>query len=214
MPARDYKDARSSRPRQPPRRPPRHPSQGSWLSFVSGLGTGLVLSLALYLWGAHLPLAQLRSALGITSQEENRTPERVTSVESSSAARENLLPIPSPKFDFYKILPEIEVPVPDWELPEDTSSTEPAEPAENNGAYMLQVGSFKHFGDADSVKARLALIGITANIQRVVINGQDVWFRVHVGPMSDERAVRNTRLKLVENDLDFILLRIGGATGE
>ena len=76
----------------------------------------------------------------------------------------------------------------------------------------MQVGSFKAFEDADRVKATLALHGVTASIQRVVINGQEVWHRVHVGPFVSEEEIRAVRVRLLENGMDSILLRIGGTT--
>ncbi len=42
--------------------------------------------------------------------------------------------------------------------------------AKDKSAYILQMGSFRKFADADRMKARLALIGIEAEIQRVSIN--------------------------------------------
>jgi len=119
---------------------------------------------------------------------------------------------PPAKFDFYKILPEMEVPVKDWQMNEEAveSDTPPAV-LDDAAAYVLQVGSFKNFEDAERAKAGLALRGISANVQRVVINGQDVWFRVHVGPVSDMASLRALRIKLAELDVDFILLKLGGA---
>lgn len=171
---------------------------GSWMSFLSGLGIGLVVALAVYLWSGSLPRpAELVDGLVAD------VPDHYVDPEPARA-------LPRPRFDFYKILPEMEVPVPDWEIPApgdgDDAGLSP-------GTYVLQVGSFKSFEDADRAKARLALRGIAASIQRVVINGQDVWFRVHVGPYSDEAEIRAMRLKLIENDMDFILLRIGSSVG-
>ena len=114
--------------------------------------------------------------------------------------------LPRPKFDFYTILPEIEVSVREWEY---SVKDDEDEPSLAPGIYVLQVGSFKQFDDADHAKARLALRGITARIQRVLINGQNVWFRVHVGPFSGIKDIRAMRIKLIENDMEFILLRIG-----
>jgi len=119
--------------------------------------------------------------------------------------------LPRPKFDFYKILPEMEVPIPQWGVADRSADDTGQEPSLAAGTYLLQVGSFKRFEDADRAKARLALRGISASIQRVVINGQDVWFRVHVGPLTEVSEIREMRVKLVENDMDFILLKIGGA---
>ena len=193
MSPKDYKN--TARPSAKP-----VPRQGSWFSFISGLGVGLLVALAVYLWSGSLPQpAALIANIGsdIESADDFDVPE----IMSDSA---NMLP--RPKFDFYKILPEMEVPVPEWAL---SGGDDDDEPGLASGTYVLQVGSFKQFEDADRAKASLAFRGISARIQRVVINGQDVWFRVHVGPFSKVADIRAMRVKLIENDMDFILLRIG-----
>ncbi|MEQ8231556.1 MAG: SPOR domain-containing protein [Gammaproteobacteria bacterium] len=205
MSPRDYKPAPSRRKKSAGGARP-----GSWLSFLSGLGVGLLIAFGVYLWAGRLPPA------GSASPPPPRATER--RADAAPTAPE----LPRPTFDFYKILPEMEVPIPDWER-ETAPATAPAADADSEdaadggtdetalarGTYLMQVGSFQRFEDADRVKATLALRGITASIQRVVINGQDVWFRVHVGPLSSEEEIRAMRLKLIENDMDFILLRIG-----
>ena len=193
MSPRDYKNAARSVAKPAPRR-------GSWISFISGLGLGLLVALTVYLWRGNLPPpAALISSIG--SEEETADEFDIPVIMSDAANR-----LPRPKFDFYKILPEMEVPVPQWALSGDDDDDEPGLAP---GTYVLQVGSFKRFEDADRAKARLALRGISARVQRVVINGQAVWFRVHVGPYSDVSDIRAMRVKLIENDMDFILLRIG-----
>jgi hypothetical protein len=118
--------------------------------------------------------------------------------------------LPKREFDFYKILPEMEVKVPDWEI----SSPERKQHTDfGRGTYVLQVGSFKQHPDADRAKAKLALRGIRAKIHRVVINGQDVWYRVHVGPYSNISDIQAMRAKLIESGNDFIVLKIGDAGG-
>ena len=74
--------------------------------------------------------------------------------------------------------------------------------------YVLQVGSFKEFEAADEVKAELALLGVPADIQRVVINGQDVRHRVRIGPYKSVTKLQEARDRLIENDLDFMLLKL------
>ena len=194
MNARDYKNAA-------PRAPKVVQRQGSWVSFVSGLGLGLLVALGIYLYAG-----EMRPPLAVPEPREP-VAEADKPVEALPEADATTFEPPRPKFDFYKILPEMEVPVQEWELSE---ADDKKEAGLESGTYVLQVGSFKQFEDADRAKAKLALQGITANIQRVVINGQDVWFRVHVGPLSDVEDIRAMRMKLIENDTDFILLRIGG----
>jgi cell division protein FtsN len=114
-----------------------------------------------------------------------------------------------PKFDFYKILPEIEIKVPEAELaapvpsPASDANTEPA-------TYILQVGSYQRFEEADQAKAQLALQGVQATIQRVVINGQEVWHRVHVGPYRTTADAQATRAKLSQLGMSAIVLKLGG----
>jgi cell division protein FtsN len=193
--AQDYKHS-VARPKAKPRPP------GSWLSFVSGLGIGLTIALFVYLWVDYIPRPGQWGGASRAEQEAS-APIAALSVDSELRSA-----VPEPKFDFYKILPEIEVKVPEWEIKSDQSDQEQAF---SPGTYVLQVGSFQRYADADRAKAKLALQGIRAKIQRVVINGQDVWFRVHVGPFTEMEKIKTMRMKLIESDMDFILLRIGEA---
>src|SRR5690606_38967342 len=126
--------------------------------------------------------------------------------------------LPAPKFDFYKILPEIEVTVPESETVAPPPAAEPGPPEAPTAdaapaappAYVLQVGSFQRFEDADQAKAELALQGVQATIQRVVINGEDVWHRVHVGPFSAVGEAQAMRARLLQIGMQPILLKIGG----
>jgi cell division protein FtsN len=191
--ARDYKNsAAKAKAKQRP--------LGSWVSFASGLGIGLVCAVAVYFWrGEHFNRASVADR-DSTREEETGASQTVNFEEQMDRA------LPKREFNFYKILPEVEVKVPDWEI---SKSTEQERQDFKHGTYVLQVGSFKSYEDADRAKARLALRGILAKIHRVVINGQDVWYRVHVGPFSDLAKIQSMRSKLIESDSDFILLKIG-----
>ncbi len=194
--ARDYKNTTSkAKPKQRP--------LGSWVSFASGLGIGLLCAVAVYFFrGEHFyPAADGDRAERIDQDVE--VSESVNFEEQMDRA------LPKREFNFYKILPEVEVKVPDWEI---SKSAEQREQDFKQGTYLLQVGSFKSYEDADRAKASLALRGILAKIHRVVINGQDVWYRVHVGPFSDLEKIQLMRTKLIESDSDFILLKIGDAS--
>ena len=68
------------------------------------------------------------------------------------------------QFDFYKLLPEMEVAIPPEEVVPPAHDREPVN-------YYLQAGSFRDSADADGRKAELALLGLEATIQTVTING-------------------------------------------
>ena len=197
--ARDYK-------RSPTQSAQERPA-GSWLSFLTGLGIGLVAAIVVYFW---------------TQQPHNRLTSPASGPEAASAPSEEVAapPVESehlslPKFDFYKILPEIEVKVPDEDLTEaqtgESPATSPTEQVEIGTAFILQVASFQNFDDADQSKAQLALQGVQATIQRVVINGQDVWYRVHVGPFPKLTTAQQTRARLAQLGINAIVLKLGGS---
>lgn len=96
-----------------------------------------------------------------------------------------------PKFDFYTILPELEVAIPEQDLVNDKNSTN-----KTGEQFILQAGSFKKFEEADKLKARLALEGIVADIQTVKVNDSDTWHRVRIGPLHDLTTLNQTRRRL------------------
>ncbi|HJX58711.1 MAG TPA: SPOR domain-containing protein [Thiobacillus sp.] len=106
-------------------------------------------------------------------------------------------PEPAPSFDFYKVLPGDA----QGELP---PSTAPAAPATR---YFLQAGAFQNAGDADNLKAQLAMLGVEAVIQTGEVAGKGVFHRVRVGPFSAMDEVDRTRSLLKQNDIPATLVK-------
>lgn len=193
---------------------------GSSLSFVTGLLIGLTVAVVVYFSGlgqrAQAPDAPLSAAPAPVLPESAEPPLVQEDHSAMAPATAASGAVPEPDFDFYKILPEIEVKVPEAEIAAPAPVTEAAPPPVKAGlpaAYVLQVGSFQRFEEADQAKAQLALQGITSTIQRVVIGGQDVWFRVHVGPYTDLKAVQEMRTRLAQAGANVVVLKIGGSAG-
>src|SRR5262249_41374382 len=140
-------------------------------------------------------------------------PEATAPKESEQAVADeaNHKPAPPKKtFDFYSVLPEMEVVIPDAELSAKAraeqqrqqlaaapaqsgaagkAATAPAQPAAPTGGdtgarYVLLAGSYAEPKAADEAKAKLALLGIVAKVQPITINGK-TWNRVMVGPYSN-----------------------------
>lgn len=169
-----------------------------WLWFFAGAMVGaLVASLAWIKQGGVMPQPPV-------AQQETRPqpapPPSLPKVEPEPEA-------PKPRFDFYTVLPEQEVVIPEQEItkpaPQTATSQPPAVPpatatpqrptAEPSGdsVFMLQMGSFRNHNDADRLKARLALLGIQADIQSVTVSGpsgQNTVHRVRGGPYSRSQA--------------------------
>ena len=165
-------------------------------SFFAGLTVGLCVAIIVYFYQYDL------------GQQTQIIRPRVT-VENPELELSQSDDTPPPSFDFYQILPNMEVNVSEWEAEDDEVIKEQAEPsAEKSGIYILQIGSFKQYDAADEVKAKLALMGISADIQRVVINGKDIRHRVRVGPYRDSEKLSMVRQQLTENSLNYILLKL------
>jgi cell division protein FtsN len=125
---------------------------------------------------------------------------------------------PKPHFEFYTILPEMEVVIPDEEiLPPRKSDPVPPEvqeetvqPTETQHAYILQMGSFRNSADAERMKASLALIGIEAEIQKVSINNRDTYHRVRSGPYRSQRELNRVRQRAKDNNINPLVIRLKG----
>ena len=181
MVARDYKRSRG-----------RREGFSGWAGLFIGLAAGLAVGLAFYFFDPRGP--------------EARGPEAKPRPEAEPAsARESATDQQPDQYDFYQMLPNFEVVVPEREvvMPRDS-----AESAETKGAYVLQAGSYRKFEDADRVRAQLALQGIESNVQRVAIDS-DTWHRVRIGPISDAKELDRVRTRLKEAEVDFLVVRVG-----
>ena len=123
-------------------------------------------------------------------------------------------PANRPRFDFYTILPEMEVVVPKDEPTtapppqRDTPSPEPSAAARES--YILQVGSFRRHSDADRLKARLALMGIEASIQKVTIDNKDTYHRVRSGPYRNRQDLDRVRSQLKREGIESVAIKLQG----
>ncbi len=114
-----------------------------------------------------------------------------------------------PRYDFFTVLPEMEVVVPEQELSRKADKTEPASSAAAVGtqdSYILQAGSFRSANDAEQLKAQLALLGSMATVQKVTVNGQ-TWHRVRIGPFQGAREADEMRRMLSDNQIDTLVMK-------
>jgi cell division protein FtsN len=111
------------------------------------------------------------------------------------------------KYDFYEMLPNFEVVVPEKE--KDVKRDLPATArVERPGVYVLQAGSYRNEADADRVRAQLSMQGIDAKVQRVAVDA-DVWHRVRIGPITKLDDLNKLRKQLQAADVDALVIRVG-----
>lgn len=114
-----------------------------------------------------------------------------------------------PRYDFFTVLPEMEVVVPEQELSRKADKAEPTTSTSTEKAgdyYILQAGSFRSATDAEQMKARLALLGSMATVQKVTVNGQ-TWHRVRIGPFQGARTADEMRRMLSDNKIDTLVMK-------
>ena len=113
----------------------------------------------------------------------------------------------SEKYDFYQMLPNFEVVVP--EKDKDVKRDLPAAAKiERPGVYVLQAGSYRNEADANRVRAQLALQGVDAKVQRVAVD-TDVWHRVRIGPINNLDELNKIRKQLQAAEVDALVIRVG-----
>jgi cell division protein FtsN len=187
---RDYKHVR--RPQERRRGAP------GWLWALAGLSVGLLVALLVYLDGHRLPAPTPAPPAPPPSAERPARPAPVPAPQEKPAAEAR------PRFEFYTILPEMEEPT----TPPGKAGGAPAAPAKSAGeAYLLQVGAFRTYEEADRLKASLALLGLEATIQSVSVDGKSTVHRVRVGPFSDMGKVNDARRRLREQSLESIVVK-------
>ncbi len=189
-----------------------------WALFVAGVVVGLILMGIVAHWGLipNLRRNDQPQANPNAVAEQGSAPGIASSSASAAAS--------SSQFDFYKVLPEKEVVIPNAELSAMAKAEQDKVAAANNasaatpaaagtaaagateGGYVLQVGAFPQSSDADAMKAKLALQGFTAHVQAVTLDGQ-VWNRVRIGPFASATQLQAVQTQLAAAGIHGVPLK-------
>jgi len=168
------------------------------LILVAGLLLGLGLAAGYLMFGDRQKLDAILPQPN--PQAEAPAPRR--DAEPVAQEPEEATEAPKPTYDFYTVLPEKEVELPGETAeaaapgstapastaaaPADAGATPAAAPVAQGG-LQLQAGAFGNAGDAEALRARLALVGQMARIETVQANGRTL-HRVRLGPYADVAA--------------------------
>jgi len=149
------------------------------------------------------------------------------------AEEPKLAGVPKPQFQFYSLLPGREVVVSDDEVDRRARATPPspaaprpspaapvvtAEPpaaappaappaTPSDEVLMLQVAAYRTRGDAESLKAQLALKGMQAGIESATIKGES-FHRVRLGPYRSIEQLQAARARLKGSGFDSVVVRL------
>ncbi len=168
------------------------------LWFLAGLLIGLGISGFLFFKG-YLPERPGKQPVANSAQTQDGT-ELVGDPESITGQPNKR------RFDFFTVLPEMEVIVPEQQLSRDAHPPDTPAQGDSNNSYILQVGSFRNPSDAEQMKARLALLGNVAAIQVVTVNDA-TWHRVRIGPVKGARRADEVRRMLQDNGIETLVMK-------
>jgi len=180
-----------------------------WL--LSGLAIGLFVAFIIYLDKQPENNQDFGSAVQLELEKLKQQTTKKNNEATSSTSKAPVTAKKEPKFNFYTILPELEVLIPESETrpppppPASTSISKKktsTKPQKTKKQYILQVGSFQNLSDAKKLKANLAFLGLEADIQHVKVNKQ-AWHRVRTGPYQDKK-----QLPLKKNPLQKIFCQM------
>ena len=174
---------------------------GTLLGLMIGLIAGLSIAVVVAIFVTRAPVPFVNKA--------NRVPERVIEPKSQAEA-------PDPNAPLYSKSrpgPEPAAPAAPAGSPPVAVAPPTAPPiaapdskADDRTTYLLQAGAFRASSEAESMKAKLALIGFEARVLTADVNGQTM-YRVRIGPYAQLDAMNKARARLAENGIEASVVR-------
>jgi cell division protein FtsN len=175
-----------------------------WIWLLLGVLGGLVIAAVLFLqgyWGKDGSLLP------------QPDPQARAPAPSEEPVAQQAAPEPKkPKFDFYDVLRDKEVIIPDADLP-GLAQAEASQPADatvpanaETVRYLIQAGAFRSSADAEALKARIALTGELARVESAEVGGSTL-YRVRLGPYANAGALASAKRTLGDNGIEAVAIR-------
>ncbi len=177
------------------------PEASNWAMFLAGLGIGLVVALFVYI----NTNPDLRFGSGFRNVIEKRAASAVQTQPAGEVGGSNAPKAEKPKFDFYTVLPGIEKLITD-DLPGGNAGRKA--PVRRDDRFVLQAASYASFNEADRLKAKLALSGLEAHIEKITIENRGDYYRVRLGPYDNLRRLDETNRQLAALGIRALRLRV------
>ncbi len=180
---------------------------GHWPWLLSGLAIGLIVSATGWWWLNGERDGPTAKAVVTTKKAAAPAASQRAQNPTASTGKASAPPPEGPRFDFYRLLPKMEVVIPEEELNRERASLPKRH---DKGPFIIQAGSFRRHEEADSLKARLALMGIESDIQSIVVGNGRTWHRVRIGPFRDIQTLRKIRRRLRRAQIEFVVIELSG----
>lgn len=190
---------------------PRKGGNSLWAGILAGtlIGVGMAAGVAWYLMKSPSPFTKKEQQVVAKPQPDSTKPATPVVTEKPAATPGD----GKQRFEFYKMLTDKQA----------TTAVVPTRPADKPHpakpqaadsklaavyeSQILQAGSFSNVNDAENLKAKLALLGVEANIQTATIPDKGVWYRVRLGPYKTADEMNHARGFLKQNGVDSTPMR-------
>lgn len=103
--------------------------------------------------------------------------------------------------------PPAQAPVLSASLPEKSTNAEVAKGASSRDRFWLQAGSFTDEADAENLKARLAMAGWQAAVQRGTLPDKSVRYRVRLGPYDNSDELARVKNQLAQRGYEVAAIK-------
>lgn len=177
--------------------------------FILGMALGAMAGT----FGAYLHLSGSQAAKA--TQADTATNAECPSVDEKPAEATSPSPRNAKDFAFYDVLEKVPVtptrqdleqpPLPPHVAPTPAAPTKPA-PAQAPAAdrpFYLQAASFKAEGEAEALRARIALAGVKVAVVAMDIPEKGTYYRVRLGPFASKDEASQTTAQLVQSGIDL-----------
>ncbi|HEX4583876.1 MAG TPA: SPOR domain-containing protein [Burkholderiaceae bacterium] len=169
------------------------------VGFLSGLVVGLAVSTAAALYITNSPVPFINKVQRATANVNPAAGGQLPDPNKPLYSNRAVLPaLPDPAHN------AAPAPIEDKSAPAAGAAPATVATAADSGArVMLQAGAFKSAQDADSMRARLALLGLDARVSQVTQDGgATVLYRVRIGPYRELDDLSGIRRTLAENGIE------------
>jgi len=182
----------------------RNGNQGTpgWVWLLGGLVGGAVIVLVLL----------MRNGGDVGQLLPKPDPEARAPIVTDEPVAQDAPEPRKPKYDFYDVLRDKEVVIPDAELNAQAQAeaqapaTEDPETAASGVRYLIPAGAFRSSSDAEALKARIALTGELARVESAQIEGGTI-YRVRLGPYPNAASLAAAKRALGDHGIEALAIR-------
>jgi cell division protein FtsN len=186
---------------------------GTLMGMIVGLvvGLGIAVGVALLITKTSTPFTNKyakseKAEAPVTQMQDPNKPMYGNKELVKDAAKDLTRPIESTRPAETKVdIVPVEKPIEKPEIkPADVSPK--TDVVDDKYIYFLQAGAFREPADAESTRAKLALLGFEARINEKTSENGNL-YRVRIGPFAQLETMNRIRSKLSENSVDVAVVR-------